>query len=77
MKKPIDIEAWASSYIAVNEARATLNESHPDYLSAYEFMDELVEPIAEECWQGILAVVSKKPSDYVLGMLAAGPVEDL
>jgi len=77
MESSTDIEAWATAYIAVHEARASLDESHPDFLSAYRFMENLVGPIAEECWQGILAVVRKKPSDWVLGMLAAGPVEDL
>ena len=77
MRETIDIEKWATAYISVHEARASLDEAHPDFLAAYYFMDELVGPIAEECWQGILAVVRKKPSDSVLGMLAAGPVEDL
>ncbi|WP_425476665.1 DUF6869 domain-containing protein [Solilutibacter tolerans] len=40
-------------------------------------MVELVGPAAEECWDGILAVVERRPSEKVLGMLAAGPVEDL
>lgn len=77
MDCPTDIEAWATAYIAVHEARASLDETHPGYLAAYHFMDELVGPIAEECWQGILAAVHRRPSDWVLGMLAAGPVEDL
>ena len=77
MGDPLDIDAWATAYIAVNEAHANLDESHPDFLAAYYFMGELVGPLAEECWQGILAVVRKKPSDWVLGMLAAGPMEDL
>jgi hypothetical protein len=72
-----NIDAWAAAYIAVNEARANFDESHPDYLAAYCFMQELVGPVAEECWQGILAVVRRQPSEWVLGMLAAGPMEDL
>jgi hypothetical protein len=32
---------------------------------------------AEELWQGILEVLSRNPSETVLGMLAAGPLEDL
>jgi len=40
-------------------------------------MGELKDKESEECWLGILAVVSLKPSDWVLGMLACGPVEDL
>ena len=71
------IGEWADAYIRVHEASASLQESHPDLLAAYEFMDELVGTIAEECWSGIIAVVERRPSERVLGMLAAGPVEDL
>lgn len=71
------VEDWADAYIRVHEADASLDESHPDYLAAYEFMVELVGPIAEECWLGILAVVERRPSERVLGMVAAGLMEDL
>jgi hypothetical protein len=77
MSTRIDIKAWAEAYIRVNEDHAITDESHPDYLAAYEFMDELIGQLAEDCWLGILEVVKLKPSDWVLGMLAAGPVEDL
>ena len=77
MERPLDIEAWATAYIAVHEAGAHLDETHPDFLAAYYFLDALAGPRVEECWQGILAVVNKRPSDRVLGMLAAGPMEDL
>ena len=72
-----NIEEWAEAYIRVHDANAGLDEAHPDYLAAYEFMDELVGSRAEECWCGILAVVRRRPSERVLGMLAAGLVEDL
>ena len=65
MDNSFDTEAWATAYIAVHEARASLDDTHPSYLAAYYFMEELVGPIAEECWQGILAVVRENPSEYV------------
>jgi len=68
---------WASAYIRVHEAEASLDESHPDHLAAYEFMVELVGETAELCWSGILEVVARRPSERVLGMVAAGLVEDL
>lgn len=77
MENWTDIEDWADAYIRVHEAGASLDEAHPDYLAAYEFMAELVGPIAEECWLGILAVIKRRPSDHVLGMVAAGLIEDL
>ena len=72
-----DIEAWAEAYIRVQDAEETLNQQHPDYLAAYEFMENLKGARAEECWSGILAVVRRKPSEKVLGMVAAGLMEDL
>jgi len=72
-----DINVWAEAYIRVHEDRASQDENHPDYLAAYEFMDTLKDEVAERCWQGILTVVEKKPSEWVLGVLAAGPLEDL
>ena len=77
MESSFDVEAWASAYVAVHEARAHLDENHPDFLAGYHFLGDLTGPLAEECWQGILAVVRRRPSDWVLGMLAAGPLEDL
>jgi hypothetical protein len=72
-----DIEAWAEAYIRVHDANASLDSTHPDYLAAYEFMADVAGPKAEECWAGILAVVRRRPSEKVLGMVAAGLVEDL
>jgi len=40
-------------------------------------MDKLEGELAEDCWQGILAVSNRNPSDYVMGILAALPLEDL
>ncbi len=77
MDRSLDIEQWAEAYIRVQDAHASLDESHPDYLAAYEFMQDLTGAVAEDCWEGILAVVKRRPSDRVLGMLAAGLVEDL
>ncbi len=72
-----DIDRWAEAYIRVHDAEASLDESHPDYLATYEFMEKLIGPRAEQCWSGVLAVVSRRPSERVLGMLAAGILEDL
>ena len=77
MERWSDIGGWAEAYIRVHEAGASLDESHPDYLAAYEFMIELVGEAAEQCWSGILEVVRRRPPERVLGMVAAGLVEDL
>ncbi len=77
MKSQEGMKDWAEAYIRVHDERATLDDSHPDHAAAYRFMGELSEKDSEQCWQGILQVVSMSPSDWVLGMLACGPVEDL
>jgi hypothetical protein len=71
------IGEWAEAYIRVHEAEASLDETHPDYLAAYEFMVELVGDSAEQAWAGVLEVVKRRPSERVLGMIAAGLMEDL
>lgn len=77
MNSSRDIDIWAEAFIRVHDADASLDENHPDYWAAYEFMGQLVGERAEVCWQGVLAVVSRMPSERVLGMLAAGIMEDL
>lgn len=73
----MNIQEWAESYIRVHEDRASDDERHPDFEAAYVFMEVLTGDLAEQCWDGILAVISRQPSERVLGMLAAGPLEDL
>lgn len=72
-----NIGEWADAYIRAHGESGWPDESHPDVLAAEEFMVELMGPVAEECWEGILAVVERRPSERVLGMLSAGPMEDL
>lgn len=35
------------------------------------------DPGAEECWDAILAILAQSPTASVIGVLAAGPLEDL
>jgi hypothetical protein len=74
MDRSQNIEEWASAYIAFQQDGRSSNENHPLWWAAERFMQD---PGAEDCWSAILAVLAKNPPDSVIGMLAAGPLEDL
>ena len=38
---------------------------------------DLVEEDPDACWQAILTILGRQPPERVLGILAAGPLEDL
>jgi hypothetical protein len=72
------IESWADAYIGVQSAPPHQKEGHPSYWAIDKFMlvlDDSESP--EDCFSAILTVLEKEPSDDVLGVLAAGPLEDL
>ncbi|MEA9588297.1 hypothetical protein VC279_00570 [Xanthomonas sp. WHRI 10064A] len=70
----MDIETWASAYIAFQQDGAGTNENHPLWWAVKRFMDA---PGSDESWSTILAILGKNPPDSVIGVLAAGPLEDL
>ncbi|MFB8915427.1 DUF6869 domain-containing protein [Xanthomonas phaseoli pv. phaseoli] len=70
----MDIEAWASAYIACQQDGSRVNENHPLWWAVERFMDA---PGSEESWAAILAILAKNPPSSVIGVLAAGPLEDL
>ena len=72
-----EIVQWASAYIQAQQEPSPLQEDHPLWWAVEKFM--LLGNIedAEECWVGILEVLSQKPPKEVTGMLAAGPLQDL
>ncbi|WOB50963.1 hypothetical protein NYR97_06155 [Xanthomonas hydrangeae] len=74
MGSSMDIEAWASAYIAFQQAGLHSTDSHPFWWASEKFMED---PGAEDSWAAILAILLKSPPDSVIGMLAAGPLEDL
>jgi hypothetical protein len=72
------IESWANAYIEVQSAPPHEKEGHSSYWAIDKFMlvlDESASP--EDCFAAILAILDKEPPDEVLGVLAAGPLEDL
>ena len=72
-----DIEAWVSAYIAFQEADDS-SSNHPQWWAAVRFMQAIGDPQRmEECWIAILGILSREPPQPVIGVLAAGPLEDL
>lgn len=71
-----DIDAWAEAFVAYQSDPANDRQDHPLFWASERFM--LADgPSPDDCWRAILAVLARRPSEQVLGMLAAGPLEDL
>lgn len=71
------IQEWARGYISAYEAPDPAlgkDELSPYVLQLMPGSDQID---AEDTWRVILAVLSQNPSDEIIGMLAAGPLEDL
>lgn len=73
------LDEWVEAYIAAHRERPTTAEQHTDAMLASEpaYLFPGTEFHAETVWRFILKVVAKRPSEWTLGMLAAGPIEDL
>ncbi|MDR2637430.1 MAG: hypothetical protein LBB55_03750 [Zoogloeaceae bacterium] len=80
--EPQAIKDWATAYIAFQQD-SDKNLDHPLYLdhplfwAAERFMIPEDPDIAEDCWAAILEILSRNPPESVIGILAAGPLEDL
>ncbi|MDB5762941.1 MAG: hypothetical protein JWQ21_1936 [Herminiimonas sp.] len=72
----IDFEKWIAAYIEVQESVDEFDEKHPLFWAIIRFWD-LNDEHPGLCWKAILEIVDRKPSLKVIGMLAAGPLEDL
>jgi hypothetical protein len=72
-----EFDKWVSTYIERQGlAREPDAENDPLFWSVLKFMD-LNDEDPELCWRAILEILQRKPRDKVLGVLAAGPLEDL
>jgi hypothetical protein len=74
-----ELDEWVEAYIAAHRERPTTAEQHTDAMLASEpaYLFPGTEFHAETIWRFILKVVARRPAGHVLGMLAAGPIEDL
>lgn len=74
------LDEWVDVYIAAHHERPMTEQQREDATLASEPAYSAFgvgNPQAEAIWRFILKVVAKQPSDWTLGMLAAGPIEDL
>ncbi len=71
------IEQWATAYIEVQQRAGTIDADNPLWWSIERFMNMYEQQEAEDAWTTILEILARKPSAQVLGILAAGPLEDL
>lgn len=71
----LQLDKLAQTYIQAQDEGAT-SADHPSWWAIQKFYD-LEAECAELCWDAILKVIELHPSDHVLGMLGAGPLEDL
>lgn len=77
MLTPSELEAWASAYIAAVDMPGTVAPDSPQWWAVERFMNLYEAEQAEDAWRGILEILRRGPSERVVGVLAAGPLEDL
>ena len=72
-----EISAWASAYIDAQQDPTLFERGNTLWWAVDKFMHGSSCASPEDCWAAILEVLSRNPPDKVLGVLAAGPLEDL
>jgi len=68
-----DLKIWVDAYIEGQQRQNPPNQNDPLWWAVNRFWE--ADP--EDCWLAILATLSREPPAKVLGVLAAGPLEDL
>ena len=77
MEDPINLETWANAYIEIYSIEQKIDTDHQLWWAVERTLHGLRRDQAEELWDFVLLVLSKKPNERVLSCLAAGPLEDL
>ena len=72
-----EIENWASAYIEVNQLPVGEQHDSPLWWAIERFILPEESQEAEDAWSAILAVLRHQPPVEVIGILAAGPLEDI
>ncbi len=72
-----EIDAWVDAYIAAQSSGRPAELEDPNWWAIERFMELGQRDQAEASWIAILGVLKRAPSATVLGVLAAGPLEDL
>lgn len=84
MAWPFDSEAqldeWVEAYIVANREQPTTDQQRNDAALALEPAYTAFgagQPHAKAVWRFIVKVIARRPSEWALGVLASGPIEDL
>ena len=73
-----EIEAWAAGYVEALSLPVPESPEDPNWPYVMGLMPGFSDSLSlEVIWLIILAVLRIHPSDHVLSVLAAGPLEDL
>jgi len=72
-----EIEDWAAAYIEAESLPSEKKLDSPFWWAIDRFQSLFEASNAEDAWVVILEVLDRKPSQEIIGMLAAGPLEDL
>jgi hypothetical protein len=73
-----EIDAWADAYIRAQKIpHENLADDAELWWAVFRFMLPSEDTDPEDCWSALLVVLRKTTDEWVLGMLAAGPLEDL
>jgi hypothetical protein len=72
-----EIENWATAYIEVEQLPSGEKHDSPLWWAVERFQIPERPQEAEDAWNAILEVLRRQPPVEVIGMLAAGPLEDL
>ena len=74
------LDEWVDAFILANHEQPTTDEQRNEAGLAIEPACSALsagKPQAEAVWRFIVKVVARRPSEWALGVLAAGPIEDL
>lgn len=71
-----EMRAWVDGYISAQQQPVPRQQDDGPHWAVQRFFD-LEQDHPELCWQAILQILHRRPGDKVLGLLAAGPLEDL
>jgi hypothetical protein len=77
MNNEDDLEAWIAAYIEAQSLEKPVQSNHQCWWAVERFMDMNTLEQAEAGWYAILGILARRPTEQVLGALAAGPLEDL
>lgn len=77
MKNSDELEAWIVAYIEAQSLQKPVNPDHQCWWAVERFMDMNSLEQAEKGWSAILGILARRPTEQVLSVLAAGPLEDI